>query len=312
VLSGIPAAIVGIDFGGTATTFVGTVDGEVITSSQRLSAELGQGSADDRVARVVQEIHQSLPTGHELAAVGIGATGPVDVETTEIENAATLPWFSGIGLVERLRRELGVAVTIDNDAVVAAIGEYGALAELPGRLLLVTLGTGVGGSLLIDGQPFRGPGGRHPEVGHLLVFENDAACYCGLSGCWEPRAARVALQAALLRELGPDASQRDALADGARHYSTSATVRGIFHRYGSDVGRGLAVLNTAYLPELIVIGGSAGAYLPLFAAGIDEAMTQQTAYATRVPIVQASLGTMAGAVGAASMASTYLDRAQQR
>ncbi len=306
MLTDRPSAVVGIDFGGTATTFVATVCGEVVASSQRLTAELGQGTANERVARVTQEIQQLLPAGHELVALGIGATGPVDINTTEIDNAATLPWFSGMNLVEHLRRALGVPVTIDNDAVVAAIGEYAALPEPPERLLVVTLGTGVGGSLLIRGQPFRGPDGRHPEVGHLLVFESDTGCYCGLTGCWEPRAARVALQAALLRELGPGASdKRDALTEGHRQYQTSPAVRDIFHRYGSDVGRGLAVLNTAYLPQLIVIGGSAGAYLPLFDSGIKEAMTQQSAYSPHVPIAKANLGNVAGAVGAARMASTH-------
>ncbi|MEU3294444.1 ROK family protein [Streptomyces longwoodensis] len=292
---------VGIDMGGTATRLVALHQDRTVGQTTELTAELGAGTATERVERLVGRILDIVPPGHTLGSVGIGASGPVDPVDGEIHNPATLPAFSGIRLVERLREHLSVPVTIDNDAVVAALGEhrFGA-GRGADRLLMITLGTGIGGALLIDGAPLRTHTGGHPEAGHIPVLPADGPpCYCGLRGCWEAGASRTALQM-LLGPLVDRSVPDDALiAHAANRCTTDPGVRQAFHAYGVAVGRGLACLHSLYGPSRTVIGGSAAAYLHLFRPGMDTELVQNTSYAPPVELAKATLGDISGALGAA-------------
>ncbi|MEU1666741.1 ROK family protein [Streptomyces sparsogenes] len=302
--------IVGIDIGGTATRFVVTENGHAVAEATRLTAELGAGPATARMDRISKVITGLVPGAAGPDAVGIGASGPVDVQNGEILNPATLPWFSGIGLARTLRERLGKPVLIENDSVACAVGEYhlGAGRGIQ-QLLTITLGTGVGGALLVGGRPFRGGHHAHPECGHIPVFgvDGDAGpCYCGLPGCWEPRASRRALETLLMPLLPAQTPLSEVVREGAARYPTHTSVRDAFHQYGTAVGRGLACLQTLYGPERIVVGGSVAKHLALFREGLETELSQDPIYTRPAKIVAATLGESAGALGAAALAERLL------
>ncbi|CAL9674991.1 ROK family protein [Streptomyces sp. enrichment culture] len=301
---------VGLDLGGTGVRGVARRDGVTIATAQGLSAELGAGIVPERVGRLADLVTGLLPPGTTPAAVGIGASGPVDKDAGVIHNQDTLPWFSDFPLTALLQARLGVPVAIDNDAVSAALGEQAAGAgQHYGRMLMITLGTGIGVAMLVDGRPVRGLNGAHPEGGHLPVTAEPDACYCGLTGCWEQAASRTALQRMLRARLGADHPLRETMNRGIAAAVTDPSVRDIFVEYGVLVGRGLAALHALYQPEVTVIGGSAAPCLPLFAEGMGRSLRRSGPFTVPTEVRSAQLGDHAGAVGAAVLA---LARARER
>ena len=299
--------VAGIDLGGTASRFVLHGIGELIASKTVATATFADAaSVDERLDRFAETIRSLIPPGRRLAAVGIGASGPVDITAGVVRNPDTLLAFSGFDLVRGTERRLGVPVLIDNDAVTAAIGELRLGAGLGARrMLMVTLGTGVGAALLIDGTPFRSADGSHPEAGHIPVGEGSDQCYCGAVGCWETVASRAALQRGLRPLIPAEVADRDLIeAAGARGHE--ARCGDVFQRYGEAVGRGLGVLHTVYMPEVTVIGGSAAGSFPLFERGLHDALARASGFFVRTEVRAAQLGDLAGALGAASLAADRL------
>lgn len=291
---------VGVDLGGTGTRAISVMNGAVVQAKDTATEALGAGTISERVTRLAQLIHDVVPGGVSLAGVGIGASGPVDVGTGTIHNSATLPWFTGFPLVGQLTSTLGVPVAIDNDAVAAAFGEY-SLGAGQGidRLLVVTLGTGVGVSMLVDGQPVRGLDGAHPEGGHIPVSSDEFRCYCGLTGCWEQHASRTALQRTLSVAMDGAEASRELINNAIRVAPSNERVHRAFAEYGAAVGRGLASLHTVYQPRVMVIGGSAAVCLPIIQDEILATLARSDEFYVPTELRTAQLGDNAGAVGAA-------------
>jgi len=238
-------------------------------------------------------------TGFSIRSVGIGASGPIDASGI-IHNHDTLPEFSDIELTDAVSEQLGVPCAIDSDAVTFTLGEYrlgaGRGAD---ELIGVTLGTGIGVCVLRHGRPHRGGDGLHPEGGHLPVPGPAAPCYCGLQSCWEQRGSRTALERLLLDD-GTFASL-DAAAAAARNGEPGAVAA--FDSYGRAVGIGLATMCTVFRPQRVVIGGGSAPHLDLFAGGIAAALERNSPYRTDAEIRAAELGAVAGAAGAALLAT---------
>jgi glucokinase len=285
----------GIDLGGTGSRLVVVGRGEVVGQVRVGTPELGAGTPRERVSRVAGALNDLVPRGSVLAGVGIGASGPIELPRGPIRNPDTLAWFSGFDFVGMLSDELGTVVIIDNDAVTAALGEfrYGAGQNVE-RLLVVTLGTGIGAAFLADGLPFRDGKGQHPECGHLPVLPGDQRCYCGLVGCWEGGASRTSLELRVRRAIGTNDLQvaQELLSVG--HSALEAALSG----YGTAIGRGLETLNVVYDPERIVLCGSASSFLPYFRKGMLETMERAPGFRNEVDVVESALGDLAGAVGA--------------
>lgn len=185
----------GIDIGGTGTRIALLRDEHEVASESIPTAWFATLPQDRRAEALVDKICSLLPAESSLSSLGIGASGPVNNSTEIIENNDTLACFSYYPLVQQLRERLGILVAIDNDAVAAAIGEYQLGAGHGSqRMMMVTLGTGIGVALLDRGQPLRGADGSHPEAGHIPVSSDPTRCYCGLQGCWEMLASREQLQ----------------------------------------------------------------------------------------------------------------------
>lgn len=297
-MSGI---VVGIDLGGTASRFIVYDDRQVLASAVHSTDNLAAGTVDERLDRLAAVIADIAQLHGAIQAIGIGASGPVDIRTGTIHNPHTLPGFSGFSLTNGLMKRLSVPAMIDNDAVTAAIAEQhigtGVGAE---RLLVVTLGTGIGVAFLYAGTPFRGPSASHPEGGHIPIRSGQGRCYCGATGCWEQAASRKSLQEALRPLLAANIPDKDVVAAAAQK-KEDPTVRAIFARFGTAVGEGLAVLHTLYVPETTVIAGSAAKYFQHYETPLRIQLLRKAEFRVEPRILPTILGDNAGAIGAAVM-----------
>ena len=284
---------VGVDLGGTGTRIVALDRTGAVQGERTIMTPHHSGSSDSAVEELSSQI-RAAAGDMAIVGVGIGASGPVDARGV-IRNDDTLPAFSHIPLTDMLTDRLGVACVIDNDAVTAAVGEH---VHGAGRgatsLLMVTLGTGIGAALLVDGQPVRAADGSHPEAGHIPVPGIPAPCYCGLSTCWEQLASRTALD-----ELtsGQTAEYASRAAEG------DVVAETVFDAYGARVAAGLEILLPLCRPDRLVLGGGAAQYLPLFAPALDEGLRRNPGYEWNPPRCAAALGAMSGAIGAAVLAA---------
>lgn len=290
----------GMDIGGTGTRIILLAGQREIASETVPTAWFATLPAWQRASALAEKVRQLVPAGQRLASLGIGASGPVNMNNEIIENEDTLACFSGFPLVSQLRELLGVPVAIDNDAVAAALGEFHLGAgQGSGRMLMVTLGTGIGVAMLEGGTPFRNIDGSHPEAGHITVSDDPVVCYCGLQGCWEMLASRGWLQQALtaaISDLRWDATLTQRLSGLA---AENPRISGILYQYGQIVGRGLNTLLALYGPDVTVLSGSAAALFPLFQGGMEKALARASGYAVNKHIIPSSLGDAAGALGAA-------------
>lgn len=304
---------IGLDVGGTKIAALRIrPDGEIV------ARETVPTPADD-----MEETLRSMIAAAEavrtaaVTVVGVGAAGLVESGTGILTFAPNLAWRD-VPISERVGGALGLPTITENDATAAAWGEYRFGA---GRghddILLVTVGTGIGGGVVAGGKVFRGAHGFAAEIGHIIVEPGGPVCGCGNRGCWEQvasghaiaRAGREAVVdhpnsgiATLARGDPANVTGRlvtQAARDGDR------VARGILAVVGSRLGEGIAGLVNVLDPALVVVGGGA------IAAGEMLLATARTAYTEaveapehrpEVPIVAAELGNDAGAVGAAALA----------
>lgn len=305
---------IGVDVGGTKI-LAGVVDdsGHVL-SRQRIPTPV---LADDRIDAII-DLVGSLCAEHGLegAPVGVGAAGLVSLDGVVLY-APNLDWRDApvrLQLADRLH----VPVRVENDATAATWGEFvaGAARRASGGALMLTLGTGVGGGLVMDGRLIRGATGVAAEFGHLIVCEGGALCPCGNRGCLEAlasgsaieRTAREAVRGRTLPDGSPlyDVQQltgrdvsRAALAgdDGATALLATA---------GTWLGVGIASLVNGLDPEVVVLGGGVTAIGDLLLRpAIDAYHDRVIARAHRIvpPVVRAQLENDAGIVGAALLAA---------
>lgn len=295
---------VGIDLGGTKTRLV-LVDaaGRVLADRGRVTATYGAGPA--ALDGLAADVRQLAGSG-DLDGVGVGASGPV-LPDGVIDNPDTLPGFSGISLAGGLSERLGVPCRVDNDALAAALGEWSCGAGWGARrLLMVTLGTGIGVGVVADGHPYTGSDGINPEGGHIPVEGDGHPCYCGLANCWEQVASRTALQA-----LAMAAAPADVAAGGPQHAVAHLARRTptdeVFSRYGRQVALGLTTLLTVHRPDVVVLGGSAAEHLELLEPGLRAGLAgRPPSYYAPFALRRAALGDLSGAIGAACLLPTTI------
>jgi glucokinase len=280
----------GVDLGGTGTRIV-ALDGEGRVVSDMTTPTDRHAQGADAVAGLIDALTE-VAGGDSIGGIGIGASGPVDAAGV-IRNPATLPAYSSVPMTQTVGDRFGVPCRIDNDAVTAAIGEQRFGAGVGSRaMLMVTLGTGIGVTMLNLGQPYRAGDRSHPELGHISVNGPATQCYCGLVGCWEQLASRTALDALT-------AGRCDDLAAAARTGDSMALK--VFQDYGARVGVGMVTLLSMFRPDRVVLGGSAAQYLDLYRDALQAQLYRSAEYSWNPNIVAAQLGNLAGAIGAAAM-----------
>jgi glucokinase len=239
-----------------------------------------------------------------MRGIGVGCTGPVDPLAGTIGDVEFLPGWQGFSLVGELARTFAVPVAMENDADAVALGEAAWGAGRGARsLMYVTIGTGIGGGLVLDGQLYRGVDGAHPEIGHHVIDPSGPACYCGAHGCWEslasgPAMARWWTDNAPHETLAGEADARSicAAAEQGEPHAMAAVAR-----EGYYLGLGLANLVTLFTPETIALGGGLMGHRHLF---WDTIQATIRAICSQVPsekvrLVPAALGAEAALAGAA-------------
>ncbi|MBI4876274.1 MAG: ROK family protein [Acidobacteria bacterium] len=289
-----------VDIGGTKVALgLATESGRLVCGRELPAPPLccagvrGLCEVRDALAGMARE------AGCALRGVGIGCTGPVDPASGRIGHVATIRGWNGLNLVEAFS-SLGVPVAVENDADAGALGEaaWGA-GRGADRLAYVTVGTGIGGGMVLGGQLYRGAGGAHPEVGHHILEWGGEPCYCGARGCWEAMASGPAMAAEFARETGRDGRTARDICDLARG-GDQAALRAV-GREARYLGLGLVNLITLFVPGVIALGGGLMKSWDLFEQRAAEIVRQ---YCTQVPaavtrIVPAGLGADLPLLGAA-------------
>jgi len=303
---------IGIDIGGTK--MLGVVldaGGDVVRELRRKSPHAGLEALVETAAGIVSDLDSAN------CAVGVGAAGLVDLHG-HLGYAPNLPLIRDAPLRDALELATGRAVMLDNDANAAAIGErtYGAARDAD-HVLFVTLGTGIGGGMLLDGRIYRGAHNLGGEIGHFTVERDGPLCACGERGHWEAIASgnalgRMAREMVAARGGGAivAAAGGDARAVAGEHVGAAAAAgdddaKEVLLQYAENVALGLAGLANILDPERIVIAGGIVELGALLFGPLREAFGRHLEgvdYRPAIELVPAALGERAGAVGAAILA----------
>jgi glucokinase len=296
---------IGIDIGGTKIAIAAVDSSGAIAARAVIATEAEQGF-DRAIGRIVAStdgvLAQAGWSRRDLCGVGVGCTGPVSATRGVINNPYTLPTWVDCDVVGQLRARFDRPVFLENDADAAALGEcFAGAARGYRRVVALTLGTGVGGGVVIDGRVYRGVADEHPELGHIPIDSTGPPCYCGTNGCLESMASGTAIALA---------GQAAGLGDSRAVFRAAACGNPAATRIVERVRTALAtaawtILHT-FMPELIVLGGGV---VDDHYEVLAPAMADQVGRATMVPragvsVVKARLGNDAGIVGAASLAFT--------
>jgi glucokinase len=304
----------GIDVGGTK--IAGGVVDETGTILEELRVE-SPATDVPAIEAAIEKLVAELRTRHPIEAVGVGAAGYIDKARAVVLFAPNLAWRD-LDLKADLERALDLPVVVENDANAAAWGEfqYGAGHDVD-DLLLVTVGTGVGGGVVLDGSLYRGAFGVGAEIGHMRVVPDGILCGCGNRGCFEMyasgsalvrdarTAARSSLLAAdLLERAGGDADAITGplITDAARDGDTFAVEQ--LSALGRWLGEGIASLTAVLDPAVVVIGGGVSAADELLLGPARAAFAAQLTGRGHRPMLEirkARLGNRAGLIGAADL-----------
>lgn len=276
----------------------------------------------DAIVRLANECRESVGKGDTISAFGLAAAALVNSGSGTIISAPNLPELNGSRIVEEVEEKLGIKTILVNDANAAAVGEHwkGASRAFDSSIC-VTLGTGVGGGIILNGLPLIGMDGTAGEVGHINVEPNGVECGCGSRGCLEQYASASSLKR-MVRELAPDyllstlANETDltALQIFEAGKANDELALEVFRRMGTYLGIVLAGLVNVLNPEAIVFGGGAAAGWDLFICYVRSEITERAFQqpAERVRLVRAELGDAAGMYGAAWSAFNVKAQAFQR
>ena len=183
-----------------------------------------------------------------LEGIGVGCTGPVDALAGKLERIQFLPGWEGCPLTAELQNAFGVTAFLENDADAAALGEWawGAGKDAK-RFIYVTVSTGIGAGVVLDGRIYRGVEGAHPEIGHHVIDPAGPVCFCGAHGCWEILASGPALAA---RAGMPSALAVCQAAERGEEAARRAVAQEAWY-----LGLGFANLVTLFTPDVIAVGG---------------------------------------------------------
>ncbi len=304
---------IGMDIGGTHVR-IGSFDtnGQLIAQRDASIASLKPDSGLNLIERLLHELLDFLnsPT---LLGIGIGCTGPLDTVRGLINNPYTLEGWSNVPIVERLNKAFNVPVRLENDADAAALGEYwqGAGRDAK-RLYAVTVGTGVGTALIVEGKIYRGVDGSHPEGGHQLIDPNGPECYCGYHGCWESLISGTAISSQareaknnehLIALAGGDPNRLESRLVAEAAHDGDPTAAQIMQKAARDFSLGIVNIISFFVPDVLVLSGgvmkSAGLFLPT----LEQTLKTPNPMVPfdRVKILPAQLGYYAGLYGGAYM-----------
>ena len=307
---------IGIDVGGTKVLGgVVTETGEILETTRRETPREGGSALTQTIADVALELSKKYP----VASIGVSAAGFISSDRQTILATPNIAGWNGVNLDQELTQIIGKRIVLENDANAAAWGEF-KFGAGRGRqdLMLLTLGTGVGGGLILGGALFRGAFGIGAELGHLRLIPDGHLCGCGIRGCLEQYASGSALMRHAREAINasPDLA-RNLLARGdgtlgglKGHHITEAAREGdpvalaAFNTMANYLGAGIASLCAVIDPSCIVLGGGVIDAGEIFLGPTREAALRLIPFSGKHPypdIVPAELGNNAGLVGVADL-----------
>jgi glucokinase len=310
-------AIVAIDLGGTSTRAAFYANAEPPAQAQHKLPTPSARGADAVLDRIAQAIEAVLPPGTRPDRIGVGAPGPLDPYRGVVIDTPNVAGMVNMPLRDRIAERFACPVALGNDANLAALGElrYGA-GRGAKHLLYLTIGTGIGGGVIVDGRLLLGKRGLAAELGHMQVTTTGERCGCGQIGHLEaiasgPAIARTARQRLLSGEPSsmnllpgsPDSLTTNDIGRAALQGDPLA--RSVLEEAGRAIGSALASLVHAFDPEVIVLGGGVSLIGPLFFEPIERSMrlhVMHPAYLEGLRLVPAELGDEAGLIGAMILA----------
>ncbi len=290
-----------VDIGGTKIA-VGIVDesGKLLSRREAPTDPDHYAAGIEQIASMLRKVASDAATA--ISGIGIGSTGPVDPMRGEFGHVDFLPGWRGKRIVDDLAKTFNVSVALENDGDAAALAEAGwGAGRNRSRLIYVTVGTGIGGGIILDGELYRGVDGAHPEIGHQVIDPAGPECTCGFHGCWESLAAGPAMVAWY--------KSRSSLTDGGiagkqicelAQQGDALALQAVEHE-ALYLGLGLANLINLFTPDAIVLSGSVMKSAGLFLDRIREVIRSGCRFvpAEKTELSLASLGDDANLIGAA-------------
>jgi glucokinase len=304
-----------IDIGGTMVR-VGALDqqGTLLSVSEtRFESRSGPEAGFKAITQLSKAILDECGR-KRLLGIGLGVTGPVDHLRGTINNPFTLPTWDNVPIVDWFAKWSGTPVVLENDADMAALGEYwlGAGQNIQ-RLYVVTVGTGIGTAFILKGEIYRGINGAHPEGGHQIIDPEGPDCYCGAKGCWESLASGSAITSQAQSMLVESPSSILMSLSGGKINTVDARMVTDAARQGDQLAvevvqraahyLSLGLINTLmmFAPDMVVLTGGVIKSLDLFLPTIIQAVQLHNVMVptTQIIITPASLGYYAGLYGCA-------------
>jgi glucokinase len=322
---GNPSFAIGVDLGGTNLR-IAAVDARGKLREKITTGTGGARPRDEVIAEMCGAIQalaaKQTKAGGKLAGVGVGVPGIIELKSGTLRESPNLPGWHDYPVREEIERRLKTRVLLENDANAAALGEkwLGAGRKVD-DLCMITLGTGVGGGIVLDGRIWHGMTGMAGELGHITVEPEGPRCGCGSRGCLEQFASATAIER-MAREAAAGGGAPALARVAAKRGFSSETVcqlaeagdgaaQEIFSRVGRALGIALAgLINTFNLPMYVIGGGVAEAWEMFSPAMFDEVKKRSFVYAAtwsgasgrKTVITRAQLGNDAGLFGAARLA----------
>ena len=307
----------GIDIGGTKIAIaLATPSGEIV-AKQRLLTQGGSGpfAAFENVSLSLEQMLQKGE--YELAAIGVGSPAPIDIEKGLILSPSNLREWDRFPIVGLLNKRFRVAVKFDNDANAAVLGEFIFGAGRGCRnIFYITVSTGIGGGVIINGEVYHGTSSAAGEIGHTIVQPDGVRCNCGSFGCLETICAGVHIarrvreriesgETSMIRWMVEDDLDRidaQTVVDAVRNGDRLAIH--IWDETCRYLAIGIANAVTLLAPEIVIVGGGIAAAGELLFARLREQVPRFVSMlpATKIKIVPAELGTESGIYGALALA----------
>lgn len=308
----------GVDVGGTNIK-IGLVDikGTIFADNfiRTDKSKDYKGILDDIVADIKLLCNEAGVDYHDIGGIGVGVPGVVDSRTGTVSYSANLGWRD-VPLVHGLEVASGIRAEAANDANCAAWGEYkfGSCRSMD-NVILITLGTGVGSGIIIDGRLFDGVASAGGEAGHMIIVKDGKQCNCGLKGCWECYASASALisQTEEAIKKYPDSILRDVAENEGKISGRTAFIaaekgdkagKEVVENYIDYIATGLINLGNIFHPNAIIIGGGVSNEGAALIEPLEEKVNAgllASEHNPKVRIIGASLGNKAGLIGAAAL-----------
>lgn len=322
--TGRSGLLLALDFGGTkiSAALARAGSSDWLALERRLSPVGADAISDQRIAL---ELAGEVLGGSRPAAVGVSFGGPVWAESGAVKLSHHVPGWEGVPLAERLNSEFGVPVAVENDGIIAALGEhrYGAGRDTR-SLLYLTISTGVGGGVVLDGRIWHGADGMAGHVGHLRLEPDGPPCVCGSRGCLESIAAGPAIAAEARRRIAREVASgsvllemagRDPATVTAWHVAEAATAGdalalGVMERAAAALGIAIGSAANLLNPERILVGGGVSKSGEVLWSTMRRLARETAMPEVSLDLAPAGLGDDAPLWGAVALAEDLLGNGQ--